>query len=157
MTHGRFPPTQLLKFPRMRPEDVAVWRQFIDSYGTMFEGFDYDYPVGPGRSNPFTPGSEKSRLYSGLTQYRVDAIGYRPTSTWVIEIKEVATPEALGQALVYATLYRDSTDGALLVVPVVVAGSCRQDTRSAYKAAGVELVCISPIEPQSMTSDISGA
>jgi len=141
----------------MRPEDVAVWDKFIRAYGRQFDGFDYDYLVGDGRANPFPPGSERSGLYQSLTQYRIDAVGYRLGAVWTIEVKQDATPEALGQALAYATLFpRHIADGRT-IVPVVVSDSCRPDTREVFRAAGVELFCMDTGSALAATTDISGA
>lgn len=102
----RFPNHKLEKYPHMFPLDIPIWERFIDRFGDDFLGFDYDVKVGSGTKPVAGLGDKYVRMQEILSKYRIDVVGYKSDSIWIIETKPDAGTIALGQIDFYTTLYK---------------------------------------------------
>src|SRR3972149_144638 len=103
---GRFSYTILAKYPRLRPEDVAIWERYILKFPNQYQTADYDFKVGDGAEAP--PGLDESMTVDlkMLTQKRIDVIGYFGNQIDIIEVKPRAGASAIGDVIAYEHLYR---------------------------------------------------
>lgn len=135
---GRFQFQRLAKYPGMKPEDVAAWERFIDSFPGYFETVDYNYALGTGA--PVDPNAPENiqRDHTILTQKKVDVVGYRGSSVFIVEVKPIADMRALGQALVYSHLYAIDHPEVTDLQRMVVAGDIERELAPVYAAQGVQ-------------------
>lgn len=89
----------------MLPRDKAIWDRFLEQHGSYFERFDYDTHVGEGIGDIAGETDQTRRIALALTQKRIDAVGYKGSEIWVIEIKPYAGLSAIGQVVSYEILY----------------------------------------------------
>ena len=135
MTHGsNFPPDKLTKYPHMFPLDIPIWERFIDRFGADFSGFDYDVKVGSGTKPVKGLGPKYARMQAILSKYRIDVVGFRSDSIWVIEVKPEAGTVALGQIDLYTSLYKRDFTPSLNVVGVIVTDRELPDIKEFAKA-----------------------
>lgn len=101
----RFGNEKLRKYPHMFPNDIEIWERFLDKYGELYTGFDYDIKVGSGslQAPDLTP--NYARMQDILSKYRIDCVGYKGSSTYIIEVKPEASTVAIGQIIAYTNLY----------------------------------------------------
>ena len=137
---GRFPAEQLVKYPHMGVDDTRVWKEYLRVHRAEWDSFDYDVRVGKGVDpGPGFP-MHIRRDAQMLTQKRIDAVGYRGTQTWIIEVKPRAGLGAVGQLVGYRALYEaehgaGSVTGLLLVCQIL-----DDDIRHAAASAGIQVV-----------------
>lgn len=96
---------KLLKYPHMFPLDIAIWDRFLDLHGSEFLEFDYDIKVGSGTPPVDGLGDSYIRMQAILSKYRIDVVGYKSDSIWIIETKPEAGTVAVGQIETYTRLY----------------------------------------------------
>lgn len=86
----------------MLPEDIAIWRRFLERFEDQFEEYTYDTLVGPRYDwGEFTLTPEMQGLAERLYALRIDVLAKRPGEWWVIEVKPLAGLSAFGQVLAY--------------------------------------------------------
>lgn len=104
----RFPYKILHKYPHLLIEDVALWERFIEQYPEYFDYCDYDVHVGNGmKLDPSWPDNIKY-MATTLSQFRIDVVGWKGNSPTIIEVKPRAASKAIGQIIIYRSLFPKS-------------------------------------------------
>lgn len=101
----RYPYKQLPKYPHLLAEDTALWNNFISQYPDRFVYCDYDYHVGDGIDVPADWPESYRNMATTLSQFRIDVIGWNADIPTIIEVKPRARTTAIGQVLVYYSLF----------------------------------------------------
>jgi len=121
MTHEpRYGTDKLIRYPHMFPLDIAIWERFITSDGGAFLGFDYDVKVGSGTKPIKGLGRNYERMQRILSKYRIDVVGYKPDSIWIIETKPEAGTIAIGQIEAYTRLYQRDFNPTKTIIGCIV-------------------------------------
>ena len=114
-------------FPHLLPQDIEVWKRFLAEHGHEYDYFDYDVRVGEGRD----PGPEHTQtirsMAIGLSQRRIDAIGFRNGTATIFEITTRAGMTAIGQLQVYPQLFRTLNPSIRLEPPILIAERIQDD------------------------------
>lgn len=142
MPQGRFPYGKLSKYPRMGPEDAAIWERFIVLNPNYFETVDYDYNVGRGANIPNPSEDSIVGNYNFLTQKRIDCIGYRENETTLVEVKPRASLSALGQVIGYKELFLRDNPGIAVDRLMIITDICDGDMETVAKAQGIQVICV---------------
>ncbi len=124
-------------YPHMRPEDVAIWERFIDTYPEAYDYCQYDLPVGDGPEfdtlvNPES-GGHSERLY----KKKIDVVGFKGESIDVIELKPTAGASAIGQVKNYVRLYKRDYTPPSAIRGIILTDAMAQDTREFARDEGV--------------------
>lgn len=127
---GRYPFKKLPSYEHLRPEDIAVWERFIEKYPNAYETVNYDLKTGKGREYPETPGELIQADMIHLSRKRIDAVAYFGTWVYIIEIKPVANPSAIGQIETYTELYKIDNPEIENIEKVIIAGEIDPDTQT---------------------------
>jgi len=130
---------KLLKYPHLGPEDATIWSRFIDKNPGFFESVDYDVKVGAGRDYSALPEDEFSEDLKYLSKKRIDVVGFRPGEIFVIELKPKADLRALGEAVGYASLYREIGPIDKRILPVLITDEKLPDIEALCLKMGVLL------------------
>jgi len=136
----RLPYTKRRKYPRLRPEDVAIWERFINKNPAFYESVEYDFKVGKGRDYPPHYGHNIQKGAIFHSKKRIDVIGYRGYEIHIIEIKPKASGNALGQVVEYITLYADEYHGNETLVPVIITDIAHPDTERVASRMGIRIL-----------------
>lgn len=122
MTYGDpdYPPARLLKYPHMFALDIEIWERWIDKFADDFDGFDYDVKVGSGTKPVPGLGQPYERMQEILSKYRIDVVGYKGGSIYIIEVKPDAGTVALGQLETYIPLYKRDFKPSVPVIGAIV-------------------------------------
>lgn len=142
MPEGRFPYGKLVKYPRMGPEDVAIWERFIALNPNYFDTVDYDYNVGRGADLPNPTSDAVVGNYNFLTQKRVDCIGYRANEVTLVEVKPRASLGALGQIIGYRELFVRGNPTVSVDRLMIITDMCDGDMETVAKAQGIQVICV---------------
>jgi hypothetical protein len=108
-------------FPHMSRQDTAVWSAFLQSNAVTYDSIDYDVAVGGKAAHLVPDDDELAPMWQSLVKKRIDAVVYRVSEVWTVEVKPLANMAALGQALSYAWLWNDEGRTQLKARPVIVA------------------------------------
>lgn len=122
----------------MKPEDVAAWERFIDANPGYFDSVDYNFALGEGVDVGEGEPESQRRGFQTLTQKKVDVVGYRGSSVFIVEVKPVADMRALGQALSYSHLYAAAHPEVTDLQRMVVAGDIERELAPVYAAQSVQ-------------------
>ena len=133
----RWPNTPLPKYPHLVGSDIPIWDSWVRTHGQLFSGFDYDVHVGQGLEPDKDHSFELQQMWIGLTQKRIDVVGYRPGEVWLIEVKDRPTTAAIGQCLSYKILYEVDFGPLTPPIPCLVAGAIEADIETVLLNFGV--------------------
>ena len=139
---GRFPYKSLVKYPHLKPEDVATWNAFIEQFPDHYTSVDYDTPVGELQELA----AEAQRLEIAgseqVNRYKIDCVGYREGGIDIIELKGKATPSAIGQVLSYRTLYLKQIKSTVPVRAVIITRETAPEMDALCEEHGVNLILV---------------
>lgn len=139
---GRFPPTKLIKYPHLAPEDIVIWERFLERYAGAYESVDYDIRVGEGEPPLPTLEPKYAAMAKALTQKRIDAVAYRPGEIWIFEVKPRAALSALGQIISYTELYILTFNPTETIVPAVVCEMVDHDVKPLMTNRGIQVIIV---------------
>ncbi|MCR4323012.1 MAG: hypothetical protein NUV61_02905 [Candidatus Azambacteria bacterium] len=130
---------KLSKYPRMKPEDVAVWERFIENNPDYFDNVEYDVEIGAGA--PQNPELPENIQADGkiLTQKKIDVVGYRDDVVYVIELKPTADMRCLGQMLTYPTLYKATYSPIAEVKSMVICREVERELDALFAEHDIEI------------------
>lgn len=130
------------KFPHLLPEESEIWSRFVATLGGNYECFSYDVRVGKGA--PF--GKEKDekyhKMWSDLTQKRIDAIGFSAAGITIFEIRPRADLPILGKLLGYKELLIRSFHPTEKIFLAVVSDRVDDDDATVFSANGIQIFII---------------
>lgn len=123
-------------YPGLPSHEAYLWRLWLQTYEREFYRFDYNVRVGRGLTPPepadgaARPDEERyRRMWTMLTQRRIDVVGWRLDETWLIEVDPRPSARALGQLAMYEQLYTDARPDTGFVQLAVIAETVSPDVR----------------------------
>lgn len=93
------------KPPHMLKVDIPVWYRFLEKFGNRFKGLWYDSLLGTPVLPPEEEKDPMKKMWRALTSKRSDAIAELENEVWIIEVTDYIGMRALGQLLVYHSLW----------------------------------------------------
>lgn len=105
---GRFKYEILVKYPHMRPRDIAIWENFITKNPDFFQSVDYDVLVGSGAPFGTTLNNLEGQDFGAIYKLKIDVVGYRAGEIWVIEVGPNKEVGGLAKVAAYDELYRET-------------------------------------------------
>lgn len=133
---------KLPSYPHMSKADSAIWERFLDKYPEQFDQVQYDFHVGdaPPFNTLMDDGEDKNQ--DMLYRKRIDAIGHRSDTCFIIELKPNAGMSTIGQVKGYKYLYDEEGWTSKKTVPMIVTDSMSADTQRYCEKEGVLFVII---------------
>lgn len=137
---GRYKFKKLDWYPHMKPLDTHLWEEFIGKYPDFLDSVDYDVLVGEGMvfGDPAT--DQYARSFQMLTQKKIDAVGYKGSKVYIIEIKPNAGPTPLGQLFSYTQLWKKQHPEETNVAMLIITNEPQSDFEDIYSENGIELI-----------------
>jgi len=119
--------------------DVPVWYEFLEKHKEKFISIYYDCRLGgPG----YTP-SEYDEKLRGMWKYlgskRADVIAETEKEVWIIEVTSLATIKALGQLLLYKSLWLEDPRIDKPVIMVLVSDYTDANVEAGMKSYGIRV------------------
>jgi len=126
----------------MLSPDIPVWYRFLEKYGRYFVAVYYDCLLG----GPFlSPKEEKDpikRMWRYNTSKRADAIAETKSEVWIIEVADYPGLRAVGQLMVYKTLWLEDPKIVKPTMMVLVVERIDKDLGAACARAGIQIYVI---------------
>jgi hypothetical protein len=126
----------------MLDQDVPVWYRFLDKYGPAFQALYYDCLLGGPFHTPEQEADPLWRMWRYNTSKRADSIAELSTEIWIIEVSAAPGLRAIGQLLVYKSLWIEDPKIFKPVQLALVAAQIDNDLAGACAAAGIQVYII---------------
>lgn len=126
------------RFPHILPVDVPVLMRWIDLHQHEINSIDFDVRVGEGRPAPPETPPNLRTMALDLSKRRIDVVAYFPTWIAIIEVTRIAGFTALGQLMIYPTLYKQTFSPGLDVIPLLVCEELMPDVRPVITDLGIK-------------------
>lgn len=137
------PSKQLVKYPHLTGSDVPIWDAFIQMFHPYFQGLTYDHHVGQGLAPDKDAPYPLQQMWIRLTQKRIDVLGFRRSSLWVIEVKDRPTVAALGQVIGYTILLARELQPCPPLVPCLVSSIIEPDIETCCRGLHINFYDLS--------------
>ncbi len=131
--------SDLTRFPGLRPEEVLVLRAWLKVHEKEFDRFEYNVRVGPGQDPGPTYTGEMRRMAILNSQKRIDAVGWKSTTPWIIEVKVRAQSNAIGQLVSLDALWRNDNPTGPTPQMLLVATALAPDVPITLQRYGIRL------------------
>lgn len=128
--------------PHMLIQDVPVWYRFLEREGGRFVALYYDSFLGGPALTPAEEADPFKRMWRANTAKRTDAIAELDNEIWLIEVSDRPGMRAIGQMMVYQTLWLEDPKIDKLERLVIVSAAFDPDIAAAAGKLGI-LVFIS--------------
>ncbi len=138
--------SDLTRFPGLRPEEVLVLRAWLKVHENEFDRFEYNVRVGPGQDPGPTYTDEMRRMAILNSQKRIDAVGWKSTTPWIIEVKVRAQSNAIGQLVSLDALWRNDNPTGTAPVMLLVANTLAPDVPITLNRYGIRLDLIPDVD-----------
>ena len=89
----------------MLREDVPVWYRFLEKWGGLFVNLYYDCLLGGPTLSLEEEKDPYQRMWRATTSKRADAIAELEKEVWIIEVATTPGLRAVGQLMVYVSLW----------------------------------------------------
>ena len=131
-----------LNFPGLMPLEVAVLKEWLRLYESQYDRMEYNVRVGQGTDPGPTYPQNIRDMGIAVTQKRIDAVAWKGNDPTLIEVKNRATLNAVGQILAYKVLFK--ADNPLLPDPklLLVASKFDPDVYPVLQSHGVDYVIV---------------
>lgn len=126
--------------PHMSSQDLPLWERFQDQFGKEFTGFYFDVLVGTPSDVPAGTDEKMRNMWNRLTAKRIDAVGVKPDSYWLIEFRPHAAAGALGTMITYMTAWRKDPPDDKPIQPVIVSDLFDPDIIENANVLGIKLI-----------------
>ncbi len=129
-------------YPHMKPRDVAIWERFIDKFPQSYEKVQYDFGIGDIPSFIATASSIEGQKMAELYKLKIDVLGYKGDTIYLIEVKPAASASTIGQVLGYVELYKRDEKPTRKIQPVIVTDELRPNMDYLGVVNGVEIIVV---------------
>ena len=133
-------PAVSARYPHMAPADAIVWREWIRNHLDTIKAVYYDVHVG---SLPhIDPDSEDVifQIAGGISVKRIDVVVNWGDQIWVVELKPFGNAAAMGQAILYATLFHEAFSDTTPISPVIICNEADRDVRAIAPNFGIQVI-----------------
>ena len=138
--------SDLDRFPGLIPREVLVLRAWLKLHESEYDRFDYNVRVGPGEDPGPTYPENLRRMAIMNSQKRIDAVGFKGTQPWIIEVKERARSNAIGQLVTLDALWRQDHPFDNPPVMLLVANSLAPDVPITLARYGIQLSLVPDVD-----------
>jgi hypothetical protein len=115
---------------------LAAW---LAKHAAEFSSFKYNVPLGPGADPGATYSDSIRQMAIQNSKRKVDVVAYVGIRPTLLEIKERATPSAIGQLLTYAHLWEQETEFTGTPNLKIVAARVSPGVIEAAQKAGIDV------------------
>jgi len=117
-------------YPHLLKEDIELWEEWLGDHAKEYTSFDYDVRVGTGRDPGPNYNESLRRMGIGLSQRRIDVVGFAANHLAIIEITLRAGMKAVGQLTVYPLLYIETYGSPKPLKKIIVCRTMSPDIKT---------------------------
>ncbi len=117
-------------YPHLLQPDIDLWIRYLALHETEYLRFDYDVRIGKGRDPGNSEPKSIREMAIGLSQRRIDVVGYKPDQIQIIEITLLAGIKCIGQLETYPILYKETYNPDLPITTLLLTEKLEADIQT---------------------------
>lgn len=133
------PSLDRVRFGALLPREALILKTWLQQHGSEYTRIDTDVRVGPGQDPGPTFSDAQRQLWTKLTQHRIDAILYDTGGAVIVEVKDRADAQAIGQLILYGKLWQEENPKASAPRLLLLAASSQVGLEPALKTGSITL------------------
>jgi len=124
--------------------DYQIWQRFLLSSSALFDSYSYDVLLSIGAPPASVADPAMLRMWRENTSKRMDAVARKGDVLTIIEVRELATWQTIGQVLGYQTLAEREFADEHWSRPMIVTGGIAAGVEPAIHAQHITLIVLPP-------------
>ncbi len=136
--------------------DWQIWQRYLISPAALYERYAYDVLIDIVEAPAEITDPAMRRMWRENRGKRIDAVGRKADVLTVLEVRELATWQTLGQVLGYQTLVELHFPLEIWSRPMIICGAIAAGVEPAVRAQHVELIVVPAPAPVPATSSSPG-
>ena len=128
--------------PGMPSGDYMIWLRWQEKAAVLFDRIYFNVRVGEPVPVAEDLPSEIKEMAVALSRRRIDVVGEKGSDWALVELKQDAGAEALGQILMYKALWLSDPPDSRPVSLIIVTNSINKDMNIACKHYNVEYIIV---------------
>jgi len=132
----------MTKYRHMMPLDADVWGRYLEAQTVLITQCWYDVHVGRGMAADYEIDPNLSAVSQGVSRKRIDVVAEIAGGFWVIEVKPLASMQAIGQVICYTNLFLDEFAISGDVQSVIICAQADDDLLQSYDRFGVGVIVV---------------
>lgn len=129
-------------YPHLLQPDIDLWIRYLELHEDKYNNFDYDVRIGEGRDVGDIHPETIRKMAIGLSQRRIDVIGYKDDEIEIIEITLSAGLKCIGQLETYPILYKQTYRPVLPVTTLLLTEKIESDIEPILKERGFKYIVL---------------
>lgn len=129
-------------YPHLLQPDIDLWIRYLEQHEDEYTGFDYDVRIGEGRDPGNIQPETIRKMAIGLSQRRIDVVGYKPDKIVIIEITLSAGLKCIGQMETYPILYKSTYKPSLPITTLILTEKIESDIRPILDEKNLKYIII---------------
>jgi len=129
-------------YPNFKTGETLLWERFLEKYPDAYDEVAYNIKVGEGA--PIPEGTEENIAedFKGLTQAKIDVIGFKNEKMDIIELKPQLRLNAPNQLKAYGKLYKKTVDPAAVFNLVLITYAISVDMETVIEGEGINVIIV---------------
>jgi len=136
------PNPDIENLPGFLPAETEIFKRWVNETVPSAERWQYNVRVGLGTKPPPSFETNYARMVEMLSKPRIDVVAHRGEKVELIEIKVNAGPSAVGQLLMYRTLYEKSFGAGTVSSLLLLTDNIRPDTKGLAESHNVTYIVV---------------
>ena len=133
---------EALKFPHYKQSEVEIAKRFIATNTLVGEyKTDIKLSITETERDKLEPENYR-KMWAALKAKRIDMTCETDSNLWIIEIKDLLLPSAIGQLMLYRDMYARQYKPGKEVRLIIVSGHDDYDVRKFAESQGIRVVII---------------
>lgn len=127
--------------PQFSSEDLPLWMAFKNELEQKYDLIEYSVRL-HGQKLPPSEDPVYAGMWEKITARRIDAVAHTTDRIDIIEFRPFAGPSAIGQLLMYKTLYEMEVKPTKPIKLILITDLITDHILLTAKAAGIEVIVI---------------
>jgi len=127
-------------FPHMLSLDTMVWRAFLQGDHPKITKVWYDVKVGKPIDTPPNASPSLLAIAEGTGAKRIDVVALVGNTLWIIELKPYANHAALGQVILYRTLFRQKYGTKTPTLATIICDHADEDVVAIAATMDIQII-----------------
>lgn len=129
-------------YPNLRENETLIWERFLAKFPDAYEFVAYNVKVGEGAKIPEGTAENIAADFTGLTQLKIDVVGFIGNRIDIIELKPEPRASVLTQLKGYQKLYAKTIDPIADTNLVLVTASLTPDLETILEGEGIDVIIV---------------
>lgn len=137
-----FPPSWAGVPAGMPAQDYTIWLRYRPLFASQFTRVYFNVRVGEPAPKIAGLSPEIEKVAEDISRRRIDVVGEKENEWWLLELKALAGTDALGQMVMYKSLWESDPPDGRKVIPCIVTDRADINLTMSARSQGIVVIVV---------------